>query len=91
VAAKSPRIVSANQRAASFALNKATTKPRQGVVANTLDLFRNGAFGFIDLLGLIMRPALASPIATHPFPPRSKSIKISPLVTSKGGLNPVKM
>jgi hypothetical protein len=27
-------------------------KPRQGVVANTQDLFRNGAVGFIDRLRL---------------------------------------
>src|SRR5712691_4547512 len=27
-------------------------KPRQGVVANTLNLLRNGAVGFIDWLGL---------------------------------------
>src|SRR5437764_14176118 len=27
-------------------------KPRQGVAANTLRLFRNGAVGFIDWLGL---------------------------------------
>ena len=26
-------------------------KPRQGVVASTLNLFRNGAVGFIDWLG----------------------------------------
>jgi hypothetical protein len=26
-------------------------KPRQGVVANTLNLFRNGAVGFIEGLG----------------------------------------
>jgi hypothetical protein len=26
-------------------------KPRQGVVANTLNAFRDGAVGFIDLLG----------------------------------------
>jgi hypothetical protein len=28
-------------------------KPRQGVVANTLNLFRDGAVGFIDWLGLL--------------------------------------
>jgi hypothetical protein len=29
-------------------------KPRQGVMANTLDSYRNGAVGFIDRLGLAM-------------------------------------
>jgi hypothetical protein len=28
-------------------------KPRQGVVANTLELYRNGAVGFIGWLGVI--------------------------------------
>jgi len=32
-------------------------KPRQGVVANTLKLYRNGAVGFIDWLG----PGLLEP------------------------------
>ena len=31
-------------------------KPRQGVVAATLDLFRNGAVGFIDLLDGLSLP-----------------------------------
>jgi hypothetical protein len=33
-------------------------KPRQGVVANTLDLFRKGAVGFIDLLDELRPSAL---------------------------------
>ena len=33
--------------------NETEIKPRQGVVANTLDLFRNGAVGFIDWLGRV--------------------------------------
>src|SRR5204863_2248725 len=32
-------------------------KPRQGVVANTLNLHRNGAVGFIDWLGMPHRTA----------------------------------
>ena len=39
----------------------------QGVVANTLNLFRNGAVGFIDWLGLIAnKPRCEMVLATHP-------------------------
>ena len=34
-------------------------KPRQGVMANTLDAFRNGAVGFIDRLGGIAQSKTA--------------------------------
>ena len=39
----------------------------EGVVANTLNLFRNGAVGFIDWLGLIAnKPRCEMVLATHP-------------------------
>src|SRR5262245_41906044 len=39
----------------TFGLTRETDKPRQGVVANTLRLSRNGAVGLIDGLGLLSR------------------------------------
>jgi hypothetical protein len=44
--------VRADQKLTAFIeLERERDKPRQGVAANTLKLYRNGAVGFIDWLG----------------------------------------